>query len=86
MSLATAASTRAKLKAFNRFSDLKAAGLFNSRMTLDRAISRGVFPTGRVLPGGNTRIWTDDEIEAALAKCPTEKLPDRRPAKRKSAI
>ena len=82
----TAASAPAKLKAFNRFSDLKAAGLFNSRMTLDRAIARGAFPTGRVLPGGNTRIWTDEEIYETLAECSTEKLPDRRPAKRKSAM
>jgi hypothetical protein len=68
------AAAAAKLKPFNRFSDLKAAGLFRSRMTLDRAIARSAFPTGRILPGSNTRIWTDEEIYETLARCPTEKL------------
>jgi hypothetical protein len=61
------------LKPFNRYADLEAAGLFNSRMTLDRAIARGDFPPGRT--NGNSRIWTCAEIEAALARWPTEKLP-----------
>ena len=60
-----------ELKVFSRFVDLKAAGLFQSRMTLDRAIKRGDFPSGRLV--GNIRIWTRVEIEAALAKCPTKK-------------
>ena len=59
------------LKPFNRFADLKGAGLFNSRMTLDRAIARGDFPPGRLL--GNSRIWTDAEIFESLDRCPTEK-------------
>jgi predicted DNA-binding transcriptional regulator AlpA len=63
------------LKEFNRFVDLQAAGLFYSRMTLDRAIARGDFPSGRLM--GNIRIWTRTEIEEALAKCPTGKLPVR---------
>ncbi|MGD0187800.1 MAG: hypothetical protein ABSC25_21490 [Roseiarcus sp.] len=60
------------LRPFNRFVDLKAAGLFHSRMTLDRAIARGDFPPGRLM--GNCRIWTLEEIEASLAQLPTEKL------------
>jgi predicted DNA-binding transcriptional regulator AlpA len=59
------------LKPFNRFADLKAAGLFNSRMTLDRAIARGDFPPGRLM--GNSRLWTEPEILESLDRCPTEK-------------
>ena len=59
------------LKEFNRFADLKAAGLFNSRMTLDRAIARGDFAPGRLM--GNCRIWTSAEILELLARCPTDK-------------
>jgi predicted DNA-binding transcriptional regulator AlpA len=79
MSLEHSPGTAVKLKAFNRFSDLKATGLFKSRMTLDRAIERRAFPPGRVLPGGNVRIWTDVEIYETLAQCPTEKLPRSSP-------
>lgn len=64
-----------RLPEFCRYSDLVALGLFRSRMTLDRAIKRGAFPTGRMLPGGNTRIWTRPEIKEALAQCSIEKLP-----------
>jgi len=64
-----------KLKEFCRYADLEAAGLFASRMTLDRAIARGNFPSGRLM--GNIRIWTRAEIEEALARCPTGKRPVR---------
>jgi predicted DNA-binding transcriptional regulator AlpA len=63
------------LKDFNRFVDLERAGIFRSRMTLDRAVKRGDFPSGRLM--GNIRIWTRAEIEEALARCPTGKLPVR---------
>ena len=59
------------LREFNRFADLKAAGLFNSRMTLWRAIQRGAFPSGFLM--GNVRLWTREEILAALARLPREK-------------
>jgi hypothetical protein len=59
------------LKGFNRFADLKAAGLFNSRMTCDRAIKRGDFPSGVLM--GNVRLWSRDSILEALSKLPTEK-------------
>jgi predicted DNA-binding transcriptional regulator AlpA len=64
-----------RLKEFCRYADLEAVGLFASRMTLDRAIARGDFPSGRLM--GNIRIWTRTEIEEALARCPTGKLPVR---------
>jgi predicted DNA-binding transcriptional regulator AlpA len=64
-----------RLKEFCRYVDLETAGLFQSRMTLDRAIARGDFPSGRRM--GNIRIWLRSEIEAALAQCPTGKLPVR---------
>jgi hypothetical protein len=71
----TAEAFDLRLKEFNRFSDLEEAGLFNSRMTLDRQIRSGHFPPGRLM--GNSRIWTRGEIEAALTKCPIGKLPVR---------
>jgi predicted DNA-binding transcriptional regulator AlpA len=71
----TVGDTGLKLKEFCRYADLEAAGLFASRMTLDRAIARGDFPSGRLM--GSIRIWTRAEIEEALARCPTGKLPVR---------
>ena len=59
------------LREFNRFSDLKEAGLFRSPMTLWRAIKRGEFPSGVLM--GNVRLWTRAEILEALAKLPREK-------------
>jgi predicted DNA-binding transcriptional regulator AlpA len=73
------------LKEFNRYTDLKTAGIFRSRMTLHRAILRGVFPPGRLI--GSIRIWTRGEIEEALARCPTTKLaiPDDKPSDEEAA-
>jgi hypothetical protein len=59
------------LKEFSRFADLKEAGLFNSRMTCDRAIKRGEFPSGVLM--GNVRLWSRASILEALARLPTEK-------------
>jgi predicted DNA-binding transcriptional regulator AlpA len=59
------------LKEFSRFVDLKEAGLFKSRMTCDRAIKRGDFPTGVLM--GNVRLWCRASILEALARLPTEK-------------
>ena len=59
------------LREFNRFADLKAAGIFASRMTCWKAVQRGEFPPGRLM--GNVRLWTKAEILEALAKLPTEK-------------
>jgi predicted DNA-binding transcriptional regulator AlpA len=70
------------LKDFNRFADLERAGIFRSRMTLDRAVARGDFPSGRLM--GNVRLWTRAEIEEALARCPTAKLPANGKAKREA--
>ena len=59
------------LREFNRFSDLKEAGIFASRMTCWRAIKAGQFPPGVLL--GNVRLWSRASILEALAKLPTEK-------------
>lgn len=49
-----------------RYSDLVERGLFNNRATLYRWIKEGRFPPGRMW-GPNTRTWTEDEVEAAIA-------------------
>jgi hypothetical protein len=59
------------LREFNRFADLQAAGIFSNRMTCDRAIKRGDFPSGVLM--GNVRLWSRASILEALAKLPTEK-------------
>ena len=46
-----------------RFPDLIARGLFNSRMTLKRAIDTQGFPPG-VLITPNARAWGEDEVNA----------------------
>jgi predicted DNA-binding transcriptional regulator AlpA len=45
-----------------RFRDLKERKVFNSRMTLKRAIERGEFPPGRLITP-NSRAWTEEEAE-----------------------
>jgi hypothetical protein len=54
---------------FLRFSDLKDRGIFNSRMTLKRAIDERGFPQGRLLTPG-CRAWTEDEVSEWLASRP----------------
>ena len=49
-----------------RFADLKERKIVNNRTTLSRWIKQHGFPPGRLL-GPNTRVWTDDEIEAYIA-------------------
>jgi predicted DNA-binding transcriptional regulator AlpA len=53
-----------------RFPDLVAIGLFNSRMTLKRAIDSQGFPEGMLLTP-NCRAWREDEVEAWVAARPT---------------
>jgi predicted DNA-binding transcriptional regulator AlpA len=60
-----------------RFPDLVAIGLFNSRMTLKRAIDSQGFPEG-VLLTPNCRAWREDEIEAWVAARPTARKPEAR--------
>jgi predicted DNA-binding transcriptional regulator AlpA len=52
-----------------RFPDLIARGLFNSRMTLKRAIDTQGFPPG-VLITPNARVWDEAAIDAWLASRP----------------
>jgi predicted DNA-binding transcriptional regulator AlpA len=59
-----------------RFPDLVARGIFNSRMTLKRAIDALGFPPG-ILLTPNSRAWREDEVEAWIAS---------RPAARKASI
>jgi predicted DNA-binding transcriptional regulator AlpA len=51
---------------FLKFTDLKARGIVNNRMTLRRWIADQAFPTGIQL-GPNSVAWRDDEIENWLA-------------------
>ncbi|MGC2351623.1 MAG: hypothetical protein WA553_17560, partial [Methylocella sp.] len=57
-----------------RFPDLIARGLFNSRMTLKRAIDTQGFPPG-ILITPNARAWDEIEIVAWLANRPTARKP-----------
>ena len=59
---------------FLRFSDLRAAGIVNSWPMLRRRIERDGFPPGRML-GPNTRVWSEEEVEAWIASRPTTKKP-----------
>jgi hypothetical protein len=52
-----------------RYADLKARGIFNSRMTLKRQIDAGEFPTGRLITP-NRRAWTPEEVEEYHATRP----------------
>lgn len=52
-----------------RFPDLIARGLFNSRMTLKRAIDTQGFPPG-VLITPNARAWDEDEVNAWVTSRP----------------
>jgi predicted DNA-binding transcriptional regulator AlpA len=57
-------------KRFLRYADLEERGLFRNRVTLRNWITRYGFPVGRLI-GPNTRVWTEAEIEAWLARRPT---------------
>jgi predicted DNA-binding transcriptional regulator AlpA len=53
------------LPTYLRFKDLKAAGIVNNWMTLERRIKDSNFPKGRYL-GKNHRLraWTEEEVMA----------------------
>jgi predicted DNA-binding transcriptional regulator AlpA len=65
---------------FVRFRDLKGRGLADSYAQLDNLIRKYGFPIGRLL-GPNTRVWSEDEIDAWLANRPTASPPARGAAK-----
>ena len=55
-----------------RYRDLVARGLFNSRMTMWRAIEQQGFPPGRLVTP-NSRAWTEVEVDRWVATRPTGK-------------
>jgi hypothetical protein len=65
-----------------RYGDLRARGIVKNRVTLANWIQNHGFPTGRLV-GPNTRLWSEDEVEAWLASRPSE--PKVMPPKRKNA-
>ena len=50
-----------------RFADLKERGIVSNRVTLARWIKNNNFPPGFML-GPNSRAWTEETIEAHVAK------------------
>ena len=50
-----------------RYPDLVERGICNNRATLYRWIKAGRFPAGFKM-GENTRTWTEDEVEEAVAE------------------
>lgn len=55
-----------------RFRDLKARNIVRNFVTLGRWIEREGFPPGRLL-GPNSRVWTEDEIEAWIKSRPSKR-------------
>jgi hypothetical protein len=49
-----------------RFADLKARGIVGNWQTLQRWIREQGLPAGRML-GPNTRAWSEEEVEGAMA-------------------
>jgi predicted DNA-binding transcriptional regulator AlpA len=62
-----------------RYRDLVARGLFNSRMTMWRAIEQQGFPPGRLVTP-NSRAWTEVEVDQWVASRPSGKKPVRQKA------
>jgi predicted DNA-binding transcriptional regulator AlpA len=52
-----------------RYRHLVSRGVVNSRQELKRLQDKHGFPPGRLL-GPNTRVWTDEEIDAYIAARP----------------
>jgi len=65
-----------KLLGFKDFNDM---GLFNSPMTMKRAIDNQGFPPGRLVTP-NARRWTEDEVTAWIANRPTARKTETRAA------
>jgi predicted DNA-binding transcriptional regulator AlpA len=68
-----------------RYSDLKAAGIVNSRVALSRLIKFQQFSPGRLL-SPNTRVWGEDEVQAWLASRPVERSPDAVPREQRFGV
>jgi hypothetical protein len=67
---AVAVAPAVTVPTFLRFADLKARGIVDNRVTLDRWIATEGFPAGRLL-GPNIRAWTTAEIADWLEARPT---------------
>lgn len=68
-----------------RFSDLVKIGLFRNRTSLKNAMDRNQFPEGRLI-GGNSRVWTESELQTFLDNCPSaRKVSPKQRAKAASA-
>jgi len=71
---------------FLRFRDLQDAGIITSWPMLTRRMERDGFPPGRKL-GPNTRVWSEDEIQAWLDGRPTARKAGPRGGRpRKTAV
>jgi hypothetical protein len=69
---------------FFRYAALKAAGLVNNWGQLKKLVEEENFPPGRLI-GPNTRVWTEEEIQAWIASRPTARKaapPPPRPGSR----
>jgi hypothetical protein len=55
-----------------KFSDLKNRGIVENHTRLRDLIEQQNFPPG-IWTGPNSHRWWDDEIEAWLSACPTER-------------
>jgi hypothetical protein len=63
-----------------RFRDLKSRGFVQNHTQLARLQQYYSFPKGRLI-GGQTRVWTEEEITEWFAACPTEGPPLKGAAK-----
>jgi hypothetical protein len=64
--------------------DFNEMGLFNSPMTLKRAIDNQGFPPGRLITP-NCRRWTVEEVEAWIESRPSARKTDTRAAAQAAA-
>jgi hypothetical protein len=62
------------LTKFWKYKDLKEAGIVGSPMTLKRLIDTGRLAPGRLVTP-NSRIWTDEEVQALIDGSPTGRKP-----------
>jgi hypothetical protein len=68
-------ATHPSTREFYRYTDLRARGIVNNRVTLCRWIAAGYFPAGfRLTPGGR-HVWRAAEVDALLEQ---RSRPDRK--------
>jgi predicted DNA-binding transcriptional regulator AlpA len=71
-------------KHYLRFADLVERGVVRNRVTLSNWIKKHDFPRGQLI-GPNTRVWTEGEVEAWIAKGPSGPKPNTPVSKGQSA-